>query len=133
MTQILFPNPRILVEFGHLEGVLHSIFMNFIEQFWPDPDRYVRVTCIYRTKEEEIAAGGKSGIHTVGPFYRAIDLGAREFTQEAVSAAAAKINVLWEYDPSRPEKVVCYAEPHGSGPHFHLQVHPNTIKRKVSV
>ena len=40
-------------------------------------------------------------------------------------------NKLWIYDPDRPEMKVLIYHDTGRGPHFHLQVHPNTILRSV--
>lgn len=129
MSSIVFPTIRLFREFNDIDARLHEIALSLVERYWPDPTKPARVTCIFRTQAEEIAAGGKTGIHTLSPPYRAIDFGAREFTQAQIDAAAEKLNADWIYDPARPGKLVCFAAPHGDGPHFHLQVHPSTRKR----
>lgn len=83
------------------------------------------VTCIFRTKEEDDALEG-TGIHTA---WRAIDIRTRNIDRDAVQDLTDHINDNWIYDPKRPSLVVLYAKPHGSGPHAHFQVHPNTMRR----
>lgn len=77
-------------------------------------------------------ANYKRGVHTVGPPYRAMDISVytlgSDWPQE-VQRLADIINEMFVYDPARPNKVVCYVKPHGTGPHIHLQVHPNTRRR----
>ena len=44
------------------------------------------------------------------------------------------VNSIYEYDPKRPNMKVCnYHRTTISGWHFHIQVHPNTIKRNLSI
>lgn len=83
------------------------------------------ITSIYRTPAED-AALRASGIH-VG--WRAVDVRTRGQRQEVIDDVTRFINSKWAYDPSRPHMKVCFAEPHGTGPHGHYQVHPRT-KRK---
>ena len=115
------------------------------------------ITSIYRTPEEEDAIEAKIGkktsrIHTVGPPYRAIDVTiakmgkrppaaglktfgkppaptARESAQEAAEKAASKLNAIWCYNPGYPGMRVAVPDVHGTGPHIHLQVHENTVRR----
>jgi hypothetical protein len=129
MPAITFTTVRLLREFNDIDSKLYQVFISLVERFWPDSRQAARITCIFRSSAEEAAAGGKSGIHALSTPYRAIDIGAKEFTQAEIDAAAAAVNTQWVYDPARPEKQVCFAEPHGTGPHFHLQVHPSTRKR----
>lgn len=126
---LVFQSLRIFRESHDLDARLYEILIALVERAWPDSSHPARITCIFRTQAEEAAVGGKTGIHTQGPPYRAVDVGAKEFTQAQIDASAAAVNKLWEYDPNRPEKAVCFAQPHGDGLHFHLQVHPNTRKR----
>lgn len=100
------------------------------------PEAFARIVSIHRTDAENKAAGAKSEIHVVGPPYRALDLGAPlvpggtpDDRWAAVAAIAEPLNSLWVYDPSRPSMLCAYADPHGTGPHLHLQVHPATIMR----
>lgn len=119
---------RGLTEFILCHPMLQAILL-YAADSWP-PENMI-VGDIYRTEEEEKAAGGKSGIHRQGPPYRAIDLRVRnlENPQQAAEAIAARVNAKYIYDPTRPEKVVAYAAPHGTGPHIHLQTCPRTAFR----
>ena len=97
----------------------------------PPSVRELYVTCVRRTVGEEMEAGGKTGVHVVGPPWRACDIsvrrleGGEEYTAEdQVSAALieASLKPRWVYDPARPALEEVLARPHGSGPHIHLQV-----------
>lgn len=127
MTSLMFASQRLLREFGSLDPVLYHILWDMLDGRFPGD--VARVTCIWRNQNEEQAAGGQSGIHTCGPPYRAVDIGGREFSQAQLDTLAIHMNALWKYDPARPEMVVCYVKPHGTGAHAHLQVHPNTRRR----
>jgi hypothetical protein len=83
------------------------------------------ITSIFRTAAED-AALNASGIHVS---WRAVDVRTRGQSQATVDDVTKHINGRWAYDPSRPHMKVCFAEPHGTGPHGHYQVHPRT-KRK---
>ncbi|HLL72745.1 MAG TPA: hypothetical protein VK363_14980 [Pyrinomonadaceae bacterium] len=83
------------------------------------------ITSIFRTAAED-AALRASGIHVD---WRAVDVRTRGQRQEVIDDVTKHINNRWAYDPSRPHMKVCFAEPHGTGPHGHYQVHPRT-KRK---
>jgi hypothetical protein len=88
----------------------------------------IRITSIYRTPKEDIAAGGKSGVHYTIP-HRAIDIAGSTFkgvhgVLYELRKLANKINRQWSYDPSRPQLKVAVA--HGPVPHLHIQTHPNT-------
>lgn len=132
MPFITFESVRLLREFNDIDGRLYEIVVTLIERFWPDASKPAVIDCIFRTQAEEIAAGGKTGIHMAGPPYRAVDIRGHEFTQAQLDAAHAAINAIWEYDFQRPEMTVCFTAPHGTGPHFHVQVHQNTRKRDAS-
>ena len=83
------------------------------------------VTSIYRTPRED-AALRASGIHVD---WRAVDVRTRGQSREAVDDVTRYINNRWVYDSTRPHLKVCFAEPHGTGPHGHYQVHPRTRRR----
>lgn len=126
MPGLHFASLRLFRELHDVDPRLYEIVMELLEHHWPDPAKPARITCIYRTEAEEAAAGGRSGVHTIRAPYRAVDIGAREFTPAQIATAAAAINARWRYDPDRPEMLVCFAAPHGTGPHFHCQVHSHT-------
>lgn len=126
---------KCLEEWGDLDPNLRQIFLN-LWTHWPTAA--LRITSIHRSMEQDRKIKGQTkkeyrrGIHTVGPPYRALDVGARELGASMgteMIRLANLINDQWEYDPARPAMVVCYVRPHGTGPHFHLQVHPNTRRR----
>ena len=121
--------PRLLAEWADCSPLLRKIVLAAVE-YWPAGRGPVRITSIWRTAAEEAAAGGKSGIHCAPAPYRACDLGARELTQDEIIAICTAVNDFWEYDPQRQEKVVAYGAVHGSGPHIHCQVHPNSVERR---
>lgn len=95
---------------------------NYAEEKW---GWNFTITSIHRTPAED-AALRASGIHVD---WRAVDVRTRGQRQEVIDDVTRHINSKWAYDPSRPHMKVCFAEPHGSGPHGHYQVHPRT-KRK---
>ena len=80
------------------------------------------VTSIYRTPEEDKVLGA-SGIHCE---WRALDVRTRGRSLAAIEDVARYANSRWIYDPKRPRLVICFTEPHGTGPHAHFQVHANT-------
>ena len=129
MASILFPTIRIFREFNDLDHRLYEIFMTLVERYWPDATKSARVVCIWRSEAENTVDGAHTAIHCQPAPYRAADVGAREFTAEQVAATSSAVNKLWIYDPARPDLLVCFSQPHGTGPHFHLQVHPSTRKR----
>jgi len=130
MPALHFESLRLYREAQDLNLWLHAILMDLLENYWPDQRQPARVTCIWRTDAENRADGAETAIHCQPPPYRAVDLGAAEFTQQEIDAAAAAVNARWQYDPARPDLLVCFVQPHGTGPHFHLQVHPHTRRRE---
>lgn len=126
MTRVIFPTSRILREWNDIDPLLYQIFMELVERAWPESSIDCRLTCIHRTDEEERLAGGKTGIHTVGPPFRAIDIGGRDFSQAQLDSTASWLNQRWTYDPTQPSLNVAFVRPHGTGPHIHLQVSPRT-------
>ena len=60
---------------------------------------------------------------------RASDL--RERNQITGNAIKGWINSQWRYDTKRPKKKVCIFHDTGTGWHLHIQVHENTINRRV--
>lgn len=83
------------------------------------------ITSIFRTAAED-AALNASGIHVD---WRAVDVRTRGQRQPVINDVTRFINSKWVYDPTRPNMKVCFAEPHGTGPHGHYQVHPRTKRR----
>jgi len=129
-TSVIF-RPRCVAEFLRCDTKLQGIF-TWLVYNWPIAEMYVGD--IYRTNEENIAADAKSLIHVVGPPYRAIDLHVTNLSgdpQKNADAIGALVNARYIYDPARPEKLVAFTQPHGTGPHVHLQVHPNTALRQA--
>lgn len=121
--------PRQLVEILALHQKAWLVLKDVME-VWP-LDVAMIFTSIHRTQQEDEALGG-SGVHRVGPPWRAFDLGtvARGITQERADAIAEYVNRRWIYDPGRPQMQVAISKPHGSGPHLHCQAIDATIRRE---
>lgn len=81
------------------------------------------LTSIYRTPREDADLNG-SGIHVS---WRAVDVRTNDVAVAKVRAVTDWINSRYIYDPLRLHLKVCFSEPHGTGPHMHYQVHPNTV------
>jgi hypothetical protein len=130
--------PKQLTEFKDLDPALAAIFWQLVN-LWSSES--MTITSIFRTPEQDRKIKGKKrgdyirGVHTVGPPYRAMDISVYSLGPnwpKEVQRLADLLNEMWYYDPMRPQKVVCYVTPHGTGPHIHLQVHPNTARKAGS-
>lgn len=76
------------------------------------------VTSIWRKKTTD------SGLHEL---YRAIDFRCLQ-PMERTYRLIDLLNEIYIYDPARPTMKVAHPNPyHGTAPHIHLQVHPNTV------
>lgn len=60
---------------------------------------------------------------------RAVDLRVWCYPDSEIHRIFHRVNEIWIYDPSRPEKQVAVVHDSGSGMHAHIQVHPNTRVR----
>ena len=118
-----FKTWRQLQEFRDLHPTLEDVLQDLLH-FWPTEIPFV-ITDIGRTHEEDDALNA-SGIHSAGPPWRALDFRTRTVADDLITSIAEDINDRWIYDPSRPGKKVLFHLPHGTGPHGHLQVHPET-------
>lgn len=65
-------------------------------------------------------------VHSTIPF-RGMDIRSKNFADP--QAVADDINLNWIYDPDRPWLKCAIYHNTGRGPHIHLQVHANTIRR----
>ncbi len=129
MTQLIL-NGRQGREILFLHPKLQEVLIDILT-IWPVEECVV--TSIHRTEKENKAAGARTRIHVVGPPYRAIDLRITNLGnsfQVQAEEIADTINAIWQYDPTRENLNVFYVKPHGSGPHGHCQVHPNTVRCK---
>jgi hypothetical protein len=79
------------------------------------------ITSLYRI--------GDKGVHGMLPL-RGIDL--RCTSKEHGEEVEKWVNDKWVYNPNNPEKNCCLFHNVGSGYHLHLQVHPNTRRRKIN-
>ena len=121
---------RQLKEMRALDPVLQCVVEDALFH-WPG-DR-LEVVSIYRTAEENTAAGARTRVHVTNP-HRAADLRIRNLgdgLQRKADAVAEVLNTLWSYDPKRSRLKVAISKPHGTGPHIHIQVHPRTIRRPL--
>lgn len=124
---INFRDDRVRDEWlsGHVAPLLSQIFLD-LAQFSDDIISHTPlVTCIWRSAQEDAMLNG-SGIHCL---WRAIDIHAETWTDPNMVAMAKYVNDKWIYNPVRPSMKVLLWEPHGTGPHGHLQVSPATILR----
>jgi len=82
-----------------------------------------------RTEEREavvtslIRTDNPSSVHAYG---RGADIRTRDWPAGLPEGLAHKINVLFVYDPERPEKQCALVHNVGQGTHLHLQVHPRS-------
>ena len=69
-------------------------------------------------------------LHATNPV-RAIDLRSRDYKPEVLCYEIEdEINRTWQYDTARPGKnCAIIHKVSGGAYHFHIQVHPNTVKR----
>lgn len=121
---IQFSKSRQFFEWRNADSLL-LVVMRDVVSFWEPMGMVMVVTSIWRTSSEDQKLGG-SGVHCSSP-HRAIDLDGLD--QEGLDEVAEKVNAKWVYDPARPQKVVAYSKPHGTGRHLHIQVHPATTRR----
>lgn len=85
------------------------------------------VTSAYR---EHKAHAKDSGIHSTDPL-RAVDI--RSWIYSDPEMIVDWINLQWEYDNQRPWMKCAILHNTGSGEHIHVQVHPNTRRRRRSL
>lgn len=83
------------------------------------------ITSIWRSVAEDADLGG----HGIHPEWRAVDVHADSWQDTKIGQVASFVEGRYQYDPSRPSMKVALWEPHGNGPHLHLQVHPATRLR----
>lgn len=123
-----FETARILSEFNdaRLDKKLRKILLEVEHHAFEGWAWILHFTSIWRSKTEDARIGG----HGIHPVWRAADVrtvGVRP--DAAVADVIAWVNDRWIYDPMRPAMLVAYAAPHGTGPHIHFQVSPNTRLR----
>jgi len=132
MRVLLALDSRRAQEWVRVDARLISIVTRILLPNWPMS--HAIVTSIYRSpaEEEDIyeKTGYKpSGIHSVGPPFRAVDIHVLSWDDEGVMKVVQRINREWQYDVKRPRMRVALYVPHGTAPHVHLQVHPRTMRR----
>lgn len=113
---------RHLWQFNSLEPILIEIVGRGFDYA---PSSELWVSSIGRTPKED---EGRSGIHSAGPPWRAVDCGWIGMTQEQIERVCKDVNSHYMYDPVRPHIKVAFGAPHGTGLHIHYQVHPNTMR-----
>lgn len=77
------------------------------------------ITCAYEER-------AYPSVHSTTPL-RGIDI--RSSIYKDPLAVVRRINENWIYNPDAPEKVCALYHDTGRGPHIHLQVHDNTLRR----
>lgn len=115
------------------EPILREVVLSGL-RIWPAISMFVGGGAIYRAGDA--ANPDRSGIHAVGPRYRALDGSGRNLAKSTASqwrvcgVIAERVNRLWIYDPRRPGLTVAVGAKHGTAPHVHFQSHPNTVKSR---
>lgn len=131
MRRRLSMTPRQLREWCNAESMLKEITLAAVK-IWPIPT--CEMTSMRRKPSENKRAGAKTTIHVTarGGKHRAADLRTKTFKDQAIQTELIChiINEQYTYDPARPKLKVAIGKTHGSGPHIHLQVHPNTIPKR---
>lgn len=130
---LTFASTRIRREWsdGRLDRRVREIVLDAAAFLFAEFGRTLELGSIYRTPAEEAAIAASTGKPTsfIHPAWRAVDGRQHNLTPGMVAAVTAWIGSRWIYDPTRPEKPVCYTAPHGTGPHLHFQAHPLTRRR----
>lgn len=126
---------RLSDEWFGCDHRLREIVLHAIEQkIWPARVPFV-VTCIKRTRAENVAAKAKTRIHVTPGIgkHRALDARARNMPEAKARKIERNINFWWHYDSTRPRLRVCilHKDPKSGVLHFHFQVHPRTERRIV--
>lgn len=70
----------------------------------------------------------RNDLHGENPV-RANDLRTWCYANDKAYQIRDAINSRWCYDPNRPSKQVAIIHNVGKGLHFHIQTHPNTVRR----
>jgi len=121
--------PAIVLELTRIWPVLSEVLHDALDAY-PFDELFIPNHSIYRPFQAELQKS-RSGYHGMDDLdndgHRCIDIPTP--TWEIAEDMAAVINPKWIYDPDRRLKLVAYAAKHGTGPHCHLQVHPNTVRR----
>ena len=115
-------NPSVLREL--LVEKYHSILIELILWLLQRYDNIV-ITSGYRD--------GDKGVHGTSPC-RGVDIRSWNLSRVDSSAVSASelckdVNLHWQYDPSRPEKLCAILHDAGSGNHIHLQAHSHTVMK----
>lgn len=105
------------IDFSQLEFIDQKLrdILAFVEDI---SSQEQTITSLYRI--------GDNGVHGTLPL-RGADLRCRD--KEKGEVLEERVNFVFSYDPSRPNKRCAFLHGHGSNLHLHLQVHPNTAKR----
>ena len=111
-----------------IHSLLRMIVLDAAEQAMNKHGWIFHVTSLLRTADEDRALGG-SGVHVDG---RGCDIRTKGVPARTVEAVAKYVNERWIYDPQRPQYLVCFIKPHGTGPHAHFQSHPRTRRRPAA-
>ena len=99
---------------------IHPMLLEII--FWIAEKHGLCFTEAYR------APRGRGDIHCTDPL-RAVDLRSWFYEEDVAYNIESSINQIWQYDPSRPDmRVAMIHQVEGGALHFHIQVHPNTVR-----
>ncbi len=122
---IFYRTQRLLEESAKREPMLVELMHAFDLEAEKVGWKKVVVTSMWRSLEENRAAKAKTRIHCQMPI-RACDIRIRDVDQSLVELVGKAVNARFQYDKRQPAMRVAIWALHGTGPHVHLQVHPNT-------
>jgi len=118
MFKISFKDKKVLK--GFAETQVHPKLIEIL-QFMLDSGVELIITESSRKKMHS------HDLHDVVPL-RAVDV--RSWIFDSPESVVALINEAYTYDPRRKYIQVCIYHDVGLGKHFHIQVHPDTIRKQ---
>ena len=130
--EISFLNHKDLDHYCKLHEVLRSVLVWVYEYLSKSKTDCLIISSVFRHEADE-KAKGRSGIHGL---HRAIDIiptskpGGGTVDWVECARLATLINAIWYYGDGGKHHVA-FADPHGTGPHIHLQVRNETHKRII--
>ena len=123
--EITFLNHRDLDHYEKLHPRLKEV-LKWVHEFLGGRYDKLTYTSIYRHLADE-KAKGRSGVHGL---HRAADIVLPNFQWRDYAPLTLLINDIFDYGDGGKHQVA-FADPHGTGPHLHLQARDGTQKRLI--
>ena len=126
MTIFINPGQCEVKDQSVLRGLMlfphHPILVDIVE--WVTKTYGSVITESYRSQRHP------NDLHGTIPV-RATDLRSWCYPDAQAYEIRHEINKRWIYDTERPDMMCAIIHDSGQGTHFHIQIHPNTIKREL--